>query len=224
MPVQVADLSDIEHDPHLRVLFDAGWRSLVVIPLVRPDRIVGALVVRRLTPGAFSDETCDMLTAFASQSAIALTNARLHQQLELQRRELVTSSQHKSDFLASMSHELRTPLNAVIGFSEVLLERMFGELNDRQADYVQDILDAGRHLLALLNDVLDLSKVEAGRMELDVTTFPAADAIHSVLALVREAAGSTASSSASTPRTRRPTSRPTSCGSSRSCSTWSATR
>ena len=88
-----------------------------------------------------------------------------------------------------MSHELRTPLNAVIGFSEVLLERMFGELNERQADYVQDILDAGRHLLALLNDVLDLSKVEAGRMELEVTTFPAVDAIHGVLALVRERAG-----------------------------------
>ena len=189
MPVQVADLADIEHDPHLRVLFDAGWRSLVVIPLVRSDRIVGALVVRRLVPGAFSDETCDMLTAFASQSAIALTNARLYQQLELQRRELATTSQHKSDFLASMSHELRTPLNAVIGFSEVLLERMFGELNDRQADYVQDILDAGRHLLALLNDVLDLSKVEAGAMELEVTTFPAVDAIQSVLALVRERAG-----------------------------------
>ena len=118
-----------------------------------------------------------MLTAFASQSAIALTNARLYQQLELQSRELATTSQHKSDFLASMSHELRTPLNAVIGFSEVLLERMFGELNERQADYVQDILDAGRHLLALLNDVLDLSKVEAGRMELDVTTFPTDDAI-----------------------------------------------
>lgn len=188
-PVQVADLSEIELDPHLRLLFDAGWRSLVVIPLVRPDRIVGALVVRRLTTGAFSDETCGMLTAFASQSAIALTNARLHEQLELQRSELATTSQHKSDFLASMSHELRTPLNAVIGFSEVLLERMFGELNDRQAEYVQDILDAGRHLLALLNDVLDLSKVEAGRMELDVATFPTTDAIHSVLALVRERAG-----------------------------------
>ncbi len=189
MPVQVADLSEIELDPHLRLLFDSGWRSLVVIPLVRPDRIVGALVVRRLTPGAFSDETCDMLTTFASQSAIALTNARLYQQLELQSRELATTSQHKSDFLASMSHELRTPLNAVIGFSEVLLERMFGELNDRQAEYVQDILDAGRHLLALLNDVLDLSKVEAGRMDLDITTFPAGDSIQSVLALVRERAG-----------------------------------
>jgi signal transduction histidine kinase/DNA-binding response OmpR family regulator len=187
-PVQVADLEQIELDPHLAVLAAAGWRSLVVIPLVRPDRIVGALVVRRLTPGAFSDDTCEMLTAFASQSAIALTNARLYQEMELQRRELAVTSQHKSDFLASMSHELRTPLNAVIGFSEVLLERMFGELNDRQADYVQDILDAGRHLLALLNDVLDLSKVEAGRMELDVTTFPLAEAIHSVLALVRETA------------------------------------
>ena len=189
VPVQVADLSEIELDPHLRLLFDAGWRSLVVIPLVRPDRIVGALVVRRLTPGAFSDEICDMLTAFASQSAIALTNARLYEQLELQRRELATTSQHKSDFLASMSHELRTPLNAVIGFSEVLLERMFGELNERQADYVQDILDAGRHLLALLNDVLDLSKVEAGRMELEVTTFRTGDAIDGVLALVRDRAG-----------------------------------
>ena len=188
-PVQVADLSEIDLDPHLRLLFDAGWRSLVVVPLVRPDRIVGALVVRRLTPGTFSDEICDMLTAFASQSAIALTNARLYQQLELQRRELATTSQHKSDFLASMSHELRTPLNAVIGFSEVLLERMFGDLNERQADYVQDILDAGRHLLALLNDVLDLSKVEAGRMELEVTTFRAGDAIDGVLALVRERAG-----------------------------------
>ena len=187
--VQVPDLADVELDPHLKVLFDSGWRSLVAIPLVRPDRVVGALVVRRLTTGAFDDETCDMLSAFASQSAVALTNARLYQQLELQSRELATTSQHKSDFLASMSHELRTPLNAVIGFSEVLLERMFGELNDRQAEYVQDILDAGRHLLALLNDVLDLSKVEAGRMELDITTFPAADAIQSVLALVRERAG-----------------------------------
>ena len=185
-PVQVPDLSEIELDAHLQLLFDAGWRSLVAIPLVRPDRIVGALVVRRLTTGTFSAETCDMLTAFASQSAVALTNARLYQELELQRLELVRTSQHKSEFLASMSHELRTPLNAVIGFSEVLLERMFGELNERQADYVQDILDAGRHLLALLNDVLDLSKVEAGRMELEVTTFPAEDAIQAVLTLVRE--------------------------------------
>jgi signal transduction histidine kinase/DNA-binding response OmpR family regulator len=186
--VQVPDLTAAELDPHLQVLFDAGWRSLVAIPLVRPDRIVGVLVVRRKRPGGFSDDTCDLLSAFASQSAVALTNARLHHQLEQKRLELAEASQHKSEFLASMSHELRTPLNAVIGFSEVLLERMFGELNERQEDYLQDILSAGRHLLALLNDVLDLSKVEAGHMELEITSFPAQDALAHALSLVRERA------------------------------------
>ena len=186
--LQVPDLSAVPLDSHLKVLHDAGWRSLVAIPLVRPDRIVGALVVRRKRPGGFSEETCDLLSAFASQSAVAITNARLYQQLEQQRLELAEASQHKSEFLASMSHELRTPLNAVIGFSEVLLERMFGDLNERQEDYLQDILSAGRHLLALLNDVLDLSKVEAGHMELEVTTFPATEVLHHALSLVRERA------------------------------------
>ncbi|WP_461047483.1 GAF domain-containing protein [Terrabacter koreensis] len=188
--LQIADL-DAEPrplDPHLDVLQTAGWRSLVAIPLMRPDRVVGALVVCRKTTGPFSDETCELLEAFASQSAVALTNARLYQQLEQQSVELADASRHKSEFLASMSHELRTPLNAVIGFSEVLLERMFGELNERQEDYLQDIHSAGRHLLALLADILDLSKIEAGRMELDVTTFPMDDVLVQVLSLVRERA------------------------------------
>ena len=120
----------------------AGARSSP-IPLVRPDRVVGALVVRRKSTGSFSDETCELLAAFASQSAVALTNARLYQQLEQQSVELAEASRHKSEFLASMSHELRTPLNAVIGFSEVLLERMFGDLNERQEDYLEDIHAAG---------------------------------------------------------------------------------
>ncbi|MFC7595404.1 GAF domain-containing protein [Terrabacter sp. GCM10028922] len=175
-------------DPHLRVLHASGWRSLVAIPLVRPDRVVGALVVRRKSTGAFSEETCELLAAFASQSAVALTNARLYQQLEQQSVELAEASRHKSEFLASMSHELRTPLNAVIGFSEVLLERMFGELNERQEDYLEDIHAAGRHLLALLGDILDLSKIEAGRMELDLTTFPMDDVLVQALSLVRERA------------------------------------
>jgi signal transduction histidine kinase len=140
---------------------------LVAVPLRSADRVVGAFVVRRRQPGVFDDEVCDLLSAFASQSAVALTNARLYQELARQSLELTIASQHKSEFLASMSHELRTPLNAVIGFSEVLLERMFGDLNERQEDYLQDIHSAGRHLLALLGDILDLSKIEAGRMELD---------------------------------------------------------
>jgi len=175
-------------DPHLAVLHGSGWRSLVAIPLVRPDRVVGALVVRRTSTGSFSDETCELLTAFASQSAVALTNARLYQQLEQQSVALAEASRHKSEFLASMSHELRTPLNAVIGFSEVLLERMFGDLNERQEDYLEDIHSAGRHLLALLGDILDLSKIEAGRMELDLTTFPIDDILVQALSLVRERA------------------------------------
>jgi signal transduction histidine kinase/ActR/RegA family two-component response regulator len=184
--IQLPNLALTELDPHLQVLYDGGWRSLVAIPLVRQDHVVGALVVRRKMAGAFSDETCEMLSAFATQSAVALTNARLYQQLERQSVELAVASAHKSEFLASMSHELRTPLNAVIGFSEVLLERMFGELNERQEDYLQDILGSGRHLLALLNDILDLSKVEAGQMHLDLTTFPARDALQSAMSLVRE--------------------------------------
>jgi signal transduction histidine kinase/DNA-binding response OmpR family regulator len=188
--LQIPDLHAVPRplDPHLEVLHASGWRSLVAIPLVRPDRVVGALVVRRKSTGPFSEETCELLAAFASQSAVALTNARLYQQLEQQSLELAEASQHKSEFLASMSHELRTPLNAVIGFSEVLLERMFGDLNERQEDYLEDIHAAGRHLLALLGDILDLSKIEAGRMELDLTTFPMDDVLVQALALVRERA------------------------------------
>ena len=145
---QVLQIPDLDAepeplDPHLGVLHAAGWRSLVAIPLVRPDRVVGALVVRRKSTGPFSEATCELLAAFASQSAVALTNARLYQQLEQQSGELAEASRHKSEFLASMSHELRTPLNAVIGFSEVLLERMFGDLNDRQEEYLKDIHSAG---------------------------------------------------------------------------------
>jgi signal transduction histidine kinase len=110
------------------------------------------------------------------------------QRLRTQGRALAVASRHKSEFLANMSHELRTPLNAVIGFSDVLLQRMFGDLNERQTEYVQDIRDAGRHQLALVNDILDLSKVEAGRMELEPTDFSLPALIGDAVALLRERA------------------------------------
>ena len=103
-------------------------------------------------------------------------------------RQLETASQHKSEFLANMSHELRTPLNAIIGFSEVLGERLFGDMNDKQAEYVRDITESGRHLLSLINEILDLSKIEAGRMELDVAEFDLAATVDNTLSLVRERA------------------------------------
>jgi signal transduction histidine kinase/DNA-binding response OmpR family regulator len=184
-PQQVPDLREVPMDPHLRVLRDAGWRSLIAVPMLREGHVVGALVVRRKSPGGFSEETCELLQTFASHSAMALVNARLFGELERKSAELEAASRHKSEFLASMSHELRTPLNAVIGFSEVLLERMFGDLNERQEEYLRDILDSGRHLLELLNDILDLSKVEAGRMPLERSTFFVPDVLESCLSQVR---------------------------------------
>ncbi|HET6533084.1 MAG TPA: GAF domain-containing protein [Actinoplanes sp.] len=187
-PHQVADLRGAPMDPHLQVLRDAGWRSLIAVPMVREGRVAGALVVYRRTPGGFSDETCELLQTFASQSAMALVNARLFGELETKSAQLEAAGRHKSEFLASMSHELRTPLNAVIGFSEVLLERMFGDLNERQEDYLRDIRDSGRHLLDLLNDILDLSKVEAGRMHLERSAFPVPEVVEACLAQVRASA------------------------------------
>jgi len=187
-PMEIPDLRDAPLDPHLRALADDGWRSLVAVPMLREDRIVGAMVVRRHTPGRFPEEIHDLLATFASQSALALTNAQLYRQLERQSAALEVASQHKSDFLASMSHELRTPLNAIIGFSEVLLERMFGELNERQDEYLRDIWGSGKHLLELLNDILDLSKIEAGQMVLNRSEFDVGESLEYCLSLVRERA------------------------------------
>jgi signal transduction histidine kinase len=144
--------------------------------------------VNRNSAGEFAPEVIALLKTFATQSALAIQNARLFREVEVKSRELETASRHKSEFLANMSHELRTPLNAIIGFSEVLAERMFGDVNDKQAEYLADILESGRHLLSLINDILDLSKIEAGRMELERTTFHLPNAIENALTLVRERA------------------------------------
>jgi signal transduction histidine kinase/ActR/RegA family two-component response regulator len=187
-PLEVPDLAQAELDPHLEILFRDGWRSVLAVPLLRGDRMVGVLVIRRRTVGTFPPEVSELLQGFATQSALAIVNARLFRELQTKTKELEIASQHKSDFLASMSHELRTPLNAVIGFSEVLLDRMFGEINERQDEYLRDILNSGRHLLELLNEILDLSKVEAGQMVLEPSTFGVGSALEYTLKMVRERA------------------------------------
>ncbi len=187
-PLQAEDLTTEPPDPHISILAAAGWRSLLAVPMLREGKIIGALVVRRRQPGTFSPDISDLLETFASQSALAMVNARLYRELEHKSSELEVASRHKSEFLASMSHELRTPLNAVLGFSEVLLERMFGDINDRQEEYLRDIWSSGKHLLELLNEILDLSKVEAGRMELERSDFDVRSALEYGLSLVRERA------------------------------------
>jgi signal transduction histidine kinase/ActR/RegA family two-component response regulator len=187
-PLMVPDLDQVALDPHLEILLHHGWRSVLAAPMLRGDLMVGVIVIRRRTPGTFSSETVELLETLASQSALAILNARLFRELATKSSELEVASRHKSEFLASMSHELRTPLNAVIGFSEVLLDRMFGDLNERQEDYLQDIRNSGRHLLELLNEILDLSKVEAGQMVLEPTMFSVPAALEYGLSLVRERA------------------------------------
>jgi signal transduction histidine kinase/CheY-like chemotaxis protein len=185
---QAPDLDAQTPDPHVDALRRHGWRSMVAVPLRREDEIIGVLVIRRHVRGALPEDTLRLLKTLASQSAVAIHNARVYRQLEQKTHELEVASQHKSDFLASMSHELRTPLNAVIGFSDVLLDRMFGELNERQDEYVRDIRNSGRHLLELINEILDLSKVEAGQMELDLDAVSIPELIEHGLAMVRERA------------------------------------
>ena len=188
--VQIGDISDeaVYKSRVRKMLLRSGYRSLLAVPLLREDRLLGGLVVNRATPGEFAPEVIDLLKTFATQSALAIQNARLFHEIGDKSRQLEVASRHKSEFLANMSHELRTPLNAIIGFSEVLADRMFGEINDKQEEYLNDILESGRHLLALINDILDLSKIEAGRMELDLDDFNLPAAIDNTVTLIRERA------------------------------------
>ena len=170
----------------------AGLRvkSFLVVPMIARGRTVGVLAAdNRVSRAPIAVATVDLLQTFAAQAAVAVENARLFQEIQEKSRQLAVASQHKSEFLANMSHELRTPLNAIIGFSEVLSERMFGELNEKQEEYSKDIHASGQHLLSLINDILDLSKIEAGRMELELSDFHLPTALDSALTLVRERAG-----------------------------------
>jgi signal transduction histidine kinase len=156
-----------------------GYRARLVVPLLAPDQIVGALVVRREAPGEFAKNTVELLQTFAAQSVLAIQNARLFSEIEDKSRQLAEASQQKSKFLANMSHELRTPLNAIIGISEMLRED--AEAAKQDLEPLDRVLGAGRHLLALINDILDLSKIEAERMELNLETFALAPLIDDVV-------------------------------------------
>jgi GAF domain-containing protein/HAMP domain-containing protein len=165
-----------------------GHRTIVVAPLLREGRAFGTILLRRQEVRPFSEREIALLRTFGDQAVIALENARLFHEIQEKSQQLEIADRHKSEFLANMSHELRTPLNAVIGFSEVLLERMFGELNAKQAEYLDDIHSSGHHLLSLINDILDLSKIEAGRMELDLSSFDLGALLGNCMTLVKERA------------------------------------
>jgi signal transduction histidine kinase len=189
-PVQVPNiLEERAYAPRMRQMLERfGFRASLAVPLLREERIIGGLVVRRKSTGEFLPEVIELLKTFATQSVLAIQNARLFREIEEKSRQIEAANRHKSEFLANMSHELRTPLNAIIGFSEVLQEKLFGDLNEKQAEYAGDILTSGRHLLSLINEILDLSKVEAGRMELELVAFDLPLAIDNARTFVRERA------------------------------------
>jgi hypothetical protein len=193
-PVQVADIAEVgAYSGSLRdVLLRTGSRAVLGIPLLREDHLIGGLTVTRRTPGVFPNQVIDLLRTFASQSALAIQNARLFREIEDKGRQLEAADRHKSEFLANMSHELRTPLNAIIGYSEMLQEDAADLGAEQFTDDLGKINAAGKHLLELINAVLDLSKIEAGKMELYLESFDVARLVHDIAAVIQPLAAKNA--------------------------------
>jgi signal transduction histidine kinase len=181
-PRQVPDLSAEPPTPAGDIILEAGYRGLLVIPLLRPNRVIGALVVRRRAIGAFPQQTIDLLQTFAAQSVVAIQNARLFREIEEKSLELEIASRHKSQFLANMSHELRTPLNAILGYSELMIDGIYGDLSDKVRGVLDRVQSNGKHLLGLINDVLDLAKIEAGQLSIAVDDYSIAAIVRGVVA------------------------------------------
>ena len=186
-PIQIPDIAaeGAYAGPLRDVLLQTGTRGLLGVPLLREGRLIGGLTVTRKTPGEFPAEVVDLLKTFASQSALAIQNARLFQEIEDKGRQLEQADRHKSEFLANMSHELRTPLNAIIGYSEMLQEDAADLGAEQFTDDLKKINAAGKHLLELINAVLDLSKIEAGKMELYLESFDVPSLVHDIAAVIQ---------------------------------------
>ncbi len=192
-PVQVPDIpaEDAVILPLIRpILIGSGYRSLLAVPLLSEPEIIGGLLVWRREAGRFSAETVALLQTFATQSVLAIRNARLFREIEEKGRQLEVASRHKSQFLANMSHELRTPMNAVLGYVELVLDNIFGEVPQPIRDILERTRNNGVHLLGLINDVLDLSKIEAGQLTLSLGEYSMEDvvrtAVHALESLASE--------------------------------------
>ena len=186
--VQIPDILEEPTYPTSEIMKQEGFRALLAVPLFREDRLIGGLVVRRRAPGQFQKETVDLLQTFATQSALAIQNARLFREIEAKGRELEIASKHKSDFLANMSHELRTPLNAILGYTELILDKIYGDVPENIQEVLERVEKNGRHLLGLINDVLDLSKIEAGQLVLSLDDYSMKEVVHTIFTSVESLA------------------------------------
>jgi signal transduction histidine kinase len=188
VPVQVPDLRAEPASLAQEIVLRAGYRARLIVPLLGADAVVGALVVRRKAPGEFPKSTVDLLQTFAAQSVLAIQNAHLFSEIEEKGRQLEVASQHKSQFLANMSHELRTPLNAILGYTELILDEIYGTVPEKARAVLERVQSNGKHLLGLINDVLDLSKIEAGQLTLSLNDYSIKDVVHNVFSVVESLA------------------------------------
>jgi signal transduction histidine kinase len=180
--VQIPDIDQETGYALYDIIRKPGYRALFAVPLLREDSLVGALVLCRKTPGAFASETVNLVQTLANQSVLAIENAELFEEIERKGEELAIASRHKSEFLANMSHELRTPMNAILGFTELIQDGVYGEVPSKITAMLERIQANGRHLLGLINDVLDLSKIEAGQLKLEAADYALRDVVQTVQA------------------------------------------
>ena len=179
-PIQV---SDVEADPEYTLKEGqklAGFRTVVGIPLLREGVPIGVIMLTRNTVRPFTDKQIELATTFADQAVIAIENVRLFDEIQDKSRQLEEASRHKSQFLANMSHELRTPLNAILGYTELMTDGAYGEPSEKMSAVLKRLESNGRHLLGLINDVLDLSKIEAGQLVLDLSEYSVQDIAQTV--------------------------------------------
>jgi signal transduction histidine kinase len=181
VPIAVSDITELPNWPLRDAAVAAGIRSVLIVPLVRAERVFGTLVLMRREQAEFPKRTVDLMQTFANQSVLAIQNARLFREIEDKSRQLEIASQHKSQFLANMSHELRTPLNAVLGYTEMLLDGVYGDVTGEAHEILEYIQTNGQHLLALINDVLDLSKIEAGQLKLALDDYAVQSVVEAVV-------------------------------------------
>jgi signal transduction histidine kinase len=182
-PKQIPNIAKVPGYPFPFVQ-QAGYRALLALPLLRQDRLIGGLVVRRKAAGEFPATVVELLQTFAAQSALAIHNARLFREIEEKGRELEIANKHKSEFLANMSHELRTPLNAILGYTELILDNIYGNVPEKIQEVLKRLEKSGRHLLSLINDVLDLAKIEAGQITLSLNEYSMGEVIQTVFTSV----------------------------------------
>ena len=188
-PAQIADLREEARSELNDIILHAGFRALLLAPLMRGDEIIGMLVVRRRTSGSFPQNIVDLMKTFAAHSVLAIQNARLFHKVDEKSHELEIASRHKSEFLANVSHELRTPLNAILGYAELIADGAYGEPSEKMMGVLKRLVANARHLLGLINDVLDLSKIEAGQLVLSLNDYSIKDMMQGVYVAVEPLAG-----------------------------------